>query len=94
MWTSGEKEKSAEYIPFKAKITIPSGFSHQERFQVKNPPSAYIQKLKSVLEQGGGRKVQILYMFEPVYVCVCLNLSVRYRACPVIIKLKYVNDFN
>uniref|UniRef100_A0A8C1JWB7 Formin like 1 n=1 Tax=Cyprinus carpio TaxID=7962 RepID=A0A8C1JWB7_CYPCA len=28
----------------------------QERFQVKNPPSAYIQKLKSVLEQGGGRK--------------------------------------
>ncbi|XP_016327404.1 formin-like protein 1 [Sinocyclocheilus anshuiensis] len=28
----------------------------QERFQVKNPPSAYIQKLKSLLEQGGGRK--------------------------------------
>ncbi|XP_067291417.1 formin-like protein 1 [Pseudorasbora parva] len=28
----------------------------QERFQVKNPPSVYIQKLKSVLEQGGGRK--------------------------------------
>ncbi|XP_058620590.1 formin-like protein 1 [Onychostoma macrolepis] len=28
----------------------------QERFQVKNPPSEYIQKLKSVLEQGGGRK--------------------------------------
>ncbi|KAK7123411.1 hypothetical protein R3I93_021740 [Phoxinus phoxinus] len=28
----------------------------QERFQVKNPPSVYIQKLKSALEQGGGRK--------------------------------------
>ncbi|KAG1944369.1 formin-like protein 1 isoform X1 [Pimephales promelas] len=28
----------------------------QERFEVKNPPSVYIQKLKSVLEQGGGRK--------------------------------------
>ncbi|XP_055038174.2 formin-like protein 1 isoform X2 [Misgurnus anguillicaudatus] len=28
----------------------------QERFQVKNPPSAYIQKLKAVLDQGGGRK--------------------------------------
>ncbi|TRY69617.1 hypothetical protein DNTS_032737, partial [Danionella cerebrum] len=30
----------------------------QERFQVKNPPSAYIQKLKSSLEQGGGRKLK------------------------------------
>ncbi|XP_016146869.1 formin-like protein 1 isoform X2 [Sinocyclocheilus grahami] len=28
----------------------------QERFEVKNPPSVYIQKLKSLLEQGGGRK--------------------------------------
>ncbi|XP_053532367.1 formin-like protein 1 isoform X2 [Ictalurus punctatus] len=28
----------------------------QERFQVKNPPSAYVQKLKSFLEQGGSRK--------------------------------------
>lgn len=28
----------------------------QERFQVKNPPSTYIQKLKAVLDQGGGRK--------------------------------------
>lgn len=33
--------------------------SPQERFQVKNPPSAYIQKLKAVLDQGGGRKVRI-----------------------------------
>lgn len=32
--------------------------SPQERFQVKNPPSAYIQKLKSYLETGGvSRKV-------------------------------------
>uniref|UniRef100_A0A8B9H341 Formin like 1 n=1 Tax=Astyanax mexicanus TaxID=7994 RepID=A0A8B9H341_ASTMX len=29
----------------------------QERFQVKNPPSAYLQKLKSFIEQGGSRKV-------------------------------------
>ncbi|XP_036447483.1 formin-like protein 1 isoform X1 [Colossoma macropomum] len=28
----------------------------QERFQVKNPPSAYLQKLKSFIEQGGSRK--------------------------------------
>lgn len=31
----------------------------QERFQVKNPPSAYIQKLKSYLDTGGvSRKVR------------------------------------
>uniref|UniRef100_A0AAY3ZZJ4 Uncharacterized protein n=1 Tax=Denticeps clupeoides TaxID=299321 RepID=A0AAY3ZZJ4_9TELE len=29
----------------------------QERFQVKNPPSAYLSKLKSFLEQGDSRKV-------------------------------------
>ncbi|XP_062848781.1 formin-like protein 1 [Trichomycterus rosablanca] len=28
----------------------------QERFQVKNPPSAYVQKLRSFLEQGGSKK--------------------------------------
>eukprot|EP00064_Thunnus_orientalis_P009257 superscaffoldBa00001162_g9280 len=31
----------------------------QERFQVKNPPSAYLEKLKSHLDHGGvSRKVQ------------------------------------
>ncbi|VFV18912.1 formin-like 1 [Lynx pardinus] len=35
----------------------------QERFQVKNPPTAYIQKLKSYLETGGvGRKVAADWM--------------------------------
>ncbi|XP_059006497.1 formin-like protein 1 isoform X3 [Mustela lutreola] len=35
----------------------------QERFQVKNPPTAYIQKLKSYLETGGvGRKVATDWM--------------------------------
>lgn len=37
--------------------------SPQERFQVKNPPTAYIQKLKSYLETGGvGRKVATDWM--------------------------------
>lgn len=49
-------------------FTIPSCFCLQERFQVKNPPSVYIQKLKSVLEQGGGRKVLVC-------VCVCVFKS-------------------
>lgn len=37
--------------------------SPQERFQVKNPPTAYIQKLKSYLETGGvSRKVATDWM--------------------------------
>lgn len=37
--------------------------SPQERFQVKNPPAAYIQKLKSYLETGGvSRKVAADWM--------------------------------
>lgn len=35
----------------------------QERFQVKNPPTAYIEKLKSYLETGGiSRKVAADWM--------------------------------
>ncbi|XP_044541136.1 formin-like protein 1, partial [Gracilinanus agilis] len=35
----------------------------QERFQVKNPPAAYIQKLRSYLETGGvSRKVTADWM--------------------------------
>uniref|UniRef100_A0A9J8BCH8 Formin-like 1 n=1 Tax=Cyprinus carpio carpio TaxID=630221 RepID=A0A9J8BCH8_CYPCA len=52
----------------------------QERFQVKNPPSAYIQKLKSVLEQGGGRKVQICFkrrVQESTQVLRELEISLR-----------------
>uniref|UniRef100_A0A9J7XK60 Formin-like 1a n=1 Tax=Cyprinus carpio carpio TaxID=630221 RepID=A0A9J7XK60_CYPCA len=52
----------------------------QERFQVKNPPSAYIQKLKSVLEQGGGRKVQIYFkrrVQESTQVLRELEISLR-----------------
>jgi len=49
-------------------FTIPSGFCLQERFEVKNPPSVYIQKLKSVLEQGGGRKVLVCVC---VWICEC-----------------------
>jgi hypothetical protein len=37
--------------------------SPQERFQVKNPPAAYIQKLKSYLDTGGvSRKVAADWM--------------------------------
>lgn len=33
----------------------------QERFQVKNPPHTYIQKLRGYLDPGVTRKVQKLY---------------------------------
>ncbi|XP_030626141.1 formin-like protein 1 [Chanos chanos] len=47
----------------------------QERFQVKNPPSAYLQKLKSLLDQGGRkfkRRVQ-----ESTQVLRELEISLR-----------------
>ena len=50
--------------------------SLQERFQVKNPPAAYIQKLKSYLETGGvSRKVAADWMpnlgvFVPLFLSV------------------------
>lgn len=35
----------------------------QERFQVKNPPSTYLEQLKSCLDHGGvGRKVQFTFI--------------------------------
>uniref|UniRef100_A0A8C8EKH4 Formin-like 1a n=1 Tax=Oncorhynchus tshawytscha TaxID=74940 RepID=A0A8C8EKH4_ONCTS len=36
----------------------------QERFQVKNPPSAYLLKLKSYLDQGGVSR-KVLYQYSP-----------------------------
>uniref|UniRef100_A0A4W5M9Z1 Formin like 1 n=1 Tax=Hucho hucho TaxID=62062 RepID=A0A4W5M9Z1_9TELE len=36
----------------------------QERFQVKNPPSAYLLKLKSYLDQGGVSR-KVLYHYSP-----------------------------
>ncbi|KAB1265889.1 Formin-like protein 3 [Camelus dromedarius] len=49
----------------------------QERFQVKNPPAAYIQKLKSYLETGGvSRKVAADWMSNlGVYVCPFFSVS-------------------
>lgn len=58
------------YIPH-----VHSTASLQERFQVKNPPAAYIQKLKSYLETGGvSRKVAADWMpnlgvFVPLSLC-------------------------
>uniref|UniRef100_A0A665VHY2 Formin-like protein 1 n=1 Tax=Echeneis naucrates TaxID=173247 RepID=A0A665VHY2_ECHNA len=36
----------------------------QERFQVKNPPSAYLEKLKSHLDHGGVSRKEILFYYE------------------------------
>uniref|UniRef100_A0AAR2KD67 Formin-like 1a n=1 Tax=Pygocentrus nattereri TaxID=42514 RepID=A0AAR2KD67_PYGNA len=47
----------------------------QERFQVKNPPSAYLQKLKSFIEQGGSRKVSCVW--EATQVLRELEISLR-----------------
>ncbi|KAL1248353.1 hypothetical protein QQF64_021671 [Cirrhinus molitorella] len=49
----------------------------QERFQVKNPPSAYIQKLKSVLEQGGGGRKFKRRAQESTQVLRELEISLR-----------------
>lgn len=53
----------------------------QERFQVKNPPAAYIQKLKSYLDTGGvSRKVAADWMSNlGVYISLSvLSLSILY----------------
>ena len=55
--------------------------SPQERFQVKNPPAAYIQKLKSYLDTGGvSRKVAADWMSNlGVYIFLSvLSLSILY----------------
>lgn len=55
----------------------------QERFQVKNPPSAYLEKLKSFLDHGGNsRKVKhkknLTSQFEEWFLLAVSNNSFQH----------------